>query len=513
MSRILLLRPPAVFSASTYSSPLTMPLALAYLAANLRRAGHEVEVLDALGAALDHIAESYSPRVRYRGLSTVDILARLNGPYDGIGVSVMFSQDWPHVEDLLIALQAKFPGTPILLGGEHATAAGAYVLETCAAVTAIALGEGEQTILGWAEHLDNQSPLDEVPGLLVRDGNGGAKATPPRARLGNPDELPWPAWEMFELEPYFAAGDGHGVERGRSMPILATRGCPYRCTFCSSPQMWTTRYVARPVAKVLDEIEHYIQHYRADNIDFFDLTAVVKKSWIVEFCQEIERRGLKFTWQLPSGTRSEAMDAEVMALMAKSGCMNVTYAPESGSPNTLKEIKKLVKLDKMYTSIRAAKANGIFVKCNLIIGFPKETRQDMWQTVATALRFAVMGVDDTGVYPFSPYPGTELYDYLRTKGTIGKMDRDYFEGLMIFMDLKRTVNYCENVGAKEIAAYRFIGMAGFYGLSFLLRPQRILRGIRNFMRHRSDTVFEERLFSYFRRLRPATLPKSPAPAP
>jgi radical SAM superfamily enzyme YgiQ (UPF0313 family) len=79
--------------------------------------------------------------------------------------------------------------------------------------------------------------------------------------------------------------------------------------------------------------------------------------------------------------------------------MNLTYAPESGSPAVLDQIKKRVKLPRLYDSIRAAKRNGIFVKCNLIIGFPKETRLDMWKTVWAAIRFAFVGVDDTGVYP------------------------------------------------------------------------------------------------------------------
>ena len=263
--------------------------------------------------------------------------------------------------------------------------------------------------------------------------------------------------------------------------------------------MWTTRYVMRAIPDLVDEIEYYVKTYRADNIDFFDLTAIIKKEWILSFCAEIKRRGLKFTWQLPSGTRSEAMDAQVLAAMASAGCLNVTYAPESGSPRTLKEIKKKVKLPRLFESIRHAKRQGIFVKCNLIIGFPRERRWDMLQTVWVAIRCAVLGVDDVGIYAYSPYPGSELYYYLRDTGAIPRMDREYFTSLMTFMDLKQSSNYCENVGEAEIAAYRLIGMSAFYGLSYVLRPARILRTIRNYRARRSDTVFEERLFALLRR--------------
>ena len=516
MSRILLLRPPSVFSATAYSAAVTMPVALAYLSAALREKGHQVDNIDALGEDLDHIDVSYGPNVRYRGLSTRRIIERMEKlpRPDALGITCMFSQDWPHVEDMIAAIHRRFPDLPIILGGEHATAAAEYVLESCPAVKYAALGEGEETIVAFADFLQGRLPLEKVDGVWWRADDGTIVKNPARARVRTPDQLPWPAWDLFDLEPFFAVGEGHGVERGRSMPIVATRGCPYQCTFCSNPLMWTTRYVMREPAKVVDEIEHYVRKHRADNIDFFDLTAIVKKDWTLAFCAEIKRRGLKFTWQLPSGTRSEALDEETLAAMADAGCMNLTYAPESGSDQVLEYIKKRVKLPRLYASIRAAKKAGIFVKCNLIIGFPKETRLDMWKTVWAAIRFGLVGVDDTGVYPYSPYPGSELYDYLRSTGAIERMDRRYFEGLMTFMDLSQTVNYCENVGGREIAFYRLFGMCAFYGLSYGLRPWRIIRAWRNWRAHRSDTVFEERLFALLRRrglekgARPAGQPAS-----
>jgi len=476
-----------------------MPLANAYLSANLLKHGHRVTNIDALGEDIDHIDVSYHPHVRYRGLCTEKILERITERPDGIGVSVMFSQDWPHIEDMINAIRAKFPDVPILAGGEHPTAAGEYVLRTCPAVTHVALGEGEATIVEWAEWLDGDRRLEDVGGIQYIDVFGNARSNPARERIRNLDDLPWPAWHLFNLEPYFSVGEGHGVERGRSMPLVATRGCPYQCTFCSSPSMWTTRYAMRSIPDVVDEIELYMKTYRAQNIDFFDLTAIIKKEWIMSFCAELKRRGLKLTWQLPSGTRSEAMDAEVMAAMASSGCTNVTYAPESGSTRTLNDIKKKVKLPRLFESIRYAKRNGIFVKCNLIIGFPRERRWDMLQTVWVAIRFAVLGVDDTAIYAYSPYPGSELHQYLLSTGAIPKMDRDYFTSLMTFMDLKQSSNYCENVGETEISIYRLIGMSAFYAIAYLLRPANIARTIRNYRAHKSDTVFEERLFAFLRR--------------
>jgi radical SAM superfamily enzyme YgiQ (UPF0313 family) len=478
-----------------------MPQATAYLAANLLKHGHEVHCLDALGEGLDHIDISYAASVRYRGLSTAAIVDRITMDPDAIGITSQFSQDWPHIEAIIHAIHTKFPDTPIIVGGEHATALPEHILETCSSVSYVALGEGELTIVDFAQFLDGERDLVDVQGICYLDEDGNVHRTPPRPRLHTPDDLPWPAWELFDLEPFFKTGEGHGVERGRSMPLLATRGCPYQCTFCSNPLMWTTRYVMREPKLVVDEIEHYINRYGVQNIDFTDLTAFTKKSWILEFCNEIRNRSLDVVWQLPSGTRVEQMDEECVIAMAASGCMNMTLAPESGSERVLKEIKKRVKLSQVYETIRYAKQQGMFVKCNLIIGFPTERRRDMWKTLWIAIRFAFMGVDDTGLYIFSPYPGSELFNYLQKTGKIRDLDSSYFEGLMVFMDMGRSSEYCEHVGPRELDFYRLVGMCGFYGLSYLLHPSKILRSIRNYKSHKSDTVFEERLFALYRRYR------------
>ena len=128
------------------------------------------------------------------------------------------------------------------------------------------------------------------------------------------------------------------------MPILGTRGCPFQCTFCSNPGMWTQRWIARDPVALADEMELYVRKYRVTNFDFQDLTAIVKRQWIVDFCRELIARDLKITWQMPSGTRAEVFDAEVADLLYRSGCRALAFAPESGSPEILKIVRKQVDL-------------------------------------------------------------------------------------------------------------------------------------------------------------------------
>jgi anaerobic magnesium-protoporphyrin IX monomethyl ester cyclase len=496
-ARITLIRPPAVSSLHAYSLPIVPPLGPAYVAAALEAAGHHVSVIDALGEAPLARHPSAHPQLVALGLTIAEIVARIPADVQGIGVSVMFSQQWPHVAALLRAVRAAFPRVPIFLGGEHATATWEYLLEKCPEVTLCVLGEGEDTAVDVAAWIAGHGALDGIPGIAFRR-DGFAQRTAPRYRIRALDQVARPAWHLFPLENYLSKGYGHGVNLGRSMPMLATRGCPYQCTFCSSPDMWTTRYYVRSPSSVLDEISDYIKLYGISNIDFEDLTAIVKREWILAFCAELERRDLHITYQLPSGTRSEALDGEVLAALWRSGCRNLTYAPESGAPRTLKAIKKKVHPNRVLDSMRIAKELGINVKANLMIGFPDERRRDLFQTLRLGLQAAWVGVDDIPLFPFSPYPGTALYDELRRDGRLPPPDDDYFAGLG-YMDMTRTPSMSRHIGTFELNVYRTVGMSASYAIGYARHPWRLLRTLRNVMTGRSETVLEQRLAEYRQR--------------
>lgn len=268
--------------------------------------------------------------------------------------------------------------------------------------------------------------------------------------------------------------------------------------------MWTTRYVTRDPADVLDEVEGYLRDLRADNIDFYDLTAIVRRTWVVEFCQLVLERGLRFTWQLPSGTRSEALDAEVLGLLHAAGCRNLSYAPESGSPAVLARIKKRVDLDRMTASMRAAVRAGINCKANIILGFPGETHREVLQTLRFCVKVAALGLHDLSVTPFSPYPGTELFDELVAAGRLGPFDDGYFLSLLSYSDLTTTVSWSEHVGDRALGRYRVAGMALFYGVSFLCRPWRAVGVARNvLLRETQESRLEMTLRDHLHRRRGA----------
>ncbi len=493
---ITLLRTPVVSSLHSFSAPKTPPIALAYLAAALIDQGFDVTPIDALGEAIDQVRLYENPECQVRGLSIEEIIERIPEKTGVIAVSCMFSQEWLFVRKIIENIKIAYPDIPIVIGGEHATAAPEHILETCPEVELCALGEGEETIVDIAKYFP-QSPK-KISGVVYRR-DGQICRTQPRIRIRDVSEIPRPAWHLFPLEPYLERKYGQGISAGRCIPILATRGCPFECTFCSNKKMWTQRYYTRNPQDVIDEIEGYVKSYNVDHIEFFDSTAIVKKDWVLAFGRLLQERNLKIIWSLPSGTRSEALDEQVTALLAKTNCRYLVYAAESGSPDMLKYIKKKVQLDKMITSMKSAKTNGLNLRCNLMLGLPKEKRKDVWKTLFFQIKLAFVGVDDAPLYMFSPYPGTAIYEYLREAGRIPKMDDNYYRSLLCQMDLTETSSYCENISPKELGFYRLLGMCVFYGLSYILRPKRIWRSIRNIaFTQKTETVFEQRIVEMLR---------------
>lgn len=499
---ITLIRPAMISSTGTWSNPITPPLGLAYLAAMLDRAGHTVAVVDGIAEKIDQFIEEDG--YLFQGLTINETVDRIPAQTELIGVSCMFSQDWPFCRELIKAIRARFPNTPIVAGGEHITALPEYSLRDCPELDIAVLGEGEDTLVDLASHIGHWDRLLEVRGIAYLEHDKFLQSHP-RERIRAVDDLPLPAWDYFPMEEYLSSRNAHGVFLGRSMGILATRGCPYKCTFCSNPVMYGKLWMARSPESVVDEIEHYVKKYRASNIDFYDLTMIIKKSWILEFCRLLEVRGLNITWQLPTGTRSEVIDDEVSAALYRTGCRNVTYAPESGSKETLDKIKKRVDLDHLVDSIRAALRNKIHVKVNIIIGFPHETRRHILQTVWFVWKLAWLGVHDAGIFLFSPYPGSQLFDELLAEGKIKALDEGYFRSLVAFMDPFAPSDYCRHVKGFELSFWRLFGMASFFGLSYLFRPVRFFKLVKNVIKNESETVLEQRLGAILHRPKPVTL--------
>jgi radical SAM superfamily enzyme YgiQ (UPF0313 family) len=472
---IALVNPPGIktFSGLQMHTP-NPPLGLAYVAAALKDAGFAYTVIDATGAALDAVSP-YPDRSDFlmQGLTVEETVRRIPGDADVIGVSCMFSTLWPLTHRVADAIRARFPRALLVLGGEHGTAVPEHVLTT-SPFDVVVLGEGEETFVDLLRAHAAGRALSEVKGIAYRDG-GGVRTTGLSPRRKDVDAIPEPDWPSFPIREYIERHQTNGINLGRSMPLLGTRGCPFQCTFCSNPGMWTQRWIARNPGLLADEMERYVREYGVTNFDFQDLTAIVKRQWIVDFCRELIRRDLQITWQMPSGTRAEVFDDEVADLLYRSGCRALAFAPESGSPTILKAVRKQVDLDHMLTAMRAAVRRGLKLSCFIVIGFPDDTPATLRATLRLVRTMAVLGVYDIAVSKFVPYPGSALFKRLQAEGKL-QLDNEFFVSPMDFYTAKAP-SYADAVSSRRLYWTMLWMFVNFYVISFALRPWRVVRAL------------------------------------
>ncbi len=499
---VALVRPPRLLARSAINTNTPVPaLALAYLAGALQQAGFRTVAVDACGLALDQCLPLDDLPFVVNGLTADEIADRVPADSLFVGVSCMFSREWVYHKRVIQTLRRRYPHLPIVAGGEHVTADPDAVLRECPEVDACALGEGEETIVDVAATLRAGNRLHDVPGLVLRGPDGEVVCTPPRARIRSIDDVPWPVWDGLPLERYLDRGFGMDEYGVRAMPMLASRGCPYRCTFCSSPNMWGTTWLARDPHDVVREIKGHLARYRIEHVEFHDLTTIVDRRWILRFTELLIAENLGISWTMPSGTRSEALDAHVLEQVRRSGCRGITYAPESGSPATLARIKKKVRPERMLESIRAAVRAGLYVKAHLIVGLPGQTRREIWESFRFLLALMRAGVHDLLVYPFNAYPGSELYADLVRAGRIDPRapDHDYFLLRADYGDPRGVKSWSEYLSSAAIRRIAAASMLVFYLGQFTRRPWRAVATVGRILGRRPKTWFQRAITAELRR--------------
>ncbi|MFH1245524.1 MAG: radical SAM protein [Candidatus Omnitrophota bacterium] len=497
---VSLLRLPIVSVAgSLSSSAIVPPLSTAYLSAALRNAGFTVSHIDAVGEGIDRVRRiSPEENLEYQGLSIEEILQRIPPNTGLLGISCMFSSEWPFAKKIIREIKKERPGIKIAAGGEHITALPEFSLSDCEALDIACLGEGEETISDLARCVYEDTNLEPVNGIIFKR-DGVLVKNPPRARLKNVDKL-WPDWDAAPINTYLDLKLSFGPYRGRTMPILTSRGCPFNCAFCSNATMWKCVHVRRSPQDVVDEITHYRGKYNIKCVEFYDLEPIFKKDWIMEFCDALIKNNLNIEFQISGGTRFEYIDEEVVAKLKTAGCQYLAFAPESGSPAVLKQIRKTTDIPKMIKLMKSAIRQDMGTRANFVIGFPNDTRWQVYQTLCLIIKLAFMGVKDSPIFEFTPYPGSEYFDLL-FKRKIIKLDDEYFASLGLNLQIGNKKKYCAQVGPYELAFYRLIGMLLFYGIYYLLRPLKLLKFIKNMFRYTSsESVFEQRIIFNIKKL-------------
>jgi anaerobic magnesium-protoporphyrin IX monomethyl ester cyclase len=268
-------------------------------------------------------------------------------------------------------------------------------------------GEGEYTALELLEALKSPSPgFSQIPGLLWREGSQGVENAD-RRPVGNIDELPYPDYESFGIERY-------PCWQARSIPFITQRGCPYKCNFCSVPVTMGGVFRPRTPENTVKEMRHWhdkgFRHFQI-NDDVFNL----RPERVIEICRLIVEGKLELTWELYNGMRVNAVTAEMLDWMKRAGCRLISYGCESGSPRILKIIRKGLTREMVTKAVQLTHEAGIPCSVNFIVGHPTET----YAEAKESLKFAAeLPANFINFYNDTPYPGTELFEYVKTSARI-----------------------------------------------------------------------------------------------
>ena len=417
--RVLCFNPPFRVPVSWGVPPVNLPLGLAYVTAVVQKKNDAV-FLDASAEGFEDVRKIGN--YYYSGLSKEEIVERVReiAP-DVICMSITFTFNSTNALDVLREIKRNFPNVLTVVGGAHVTVKPEEVLKDDS-VDFVVVGEGEKTVDELLDCIAAKGDISKIKGIGYKE-NGRIVMNEARGLIMNLDELPFPVLELMPLDIYSRA-----EKRGRSSrplytyndrwtSIITSRGCPMNCIFCSIHLSMGRLFRPRSPENVIAEIERDYKQFGIRHFNLEDDNMTLDKARFGRICDLIVERGLKITWAAPNGIRADRVDEELIRKMKASGCKRVFVAPESGSQRVLDEIiDKRMKLADVEKAVEMLSRNGIKVDMSFILGFPGETKEEMWETVAFAKKLKQKGAADAGFNIATPLYGTRLYDEVVRNG-------------------------------------------------------------------------------------------------
>ncbi len=441
--KVLLINPGMDFSKfgsfKRYMQPMP-PIGLAYLAAVLKKEGVELKVID-----------DFADRIGIKG-----VVAALKEYSAGIVAVSCLTPSAPYVLQMASALRVHNPAIKIILGNVHASIFYESILEQ-GLVDVIVHGEGELALPEVVRALEHKKELSSIRGISFLS-EGKAVKTQEREPIKEIDSLPYPAWEYFPVKKY---GFLPFMDIAKpALSVLSSRGCVYKCSYCSLLYM-NNHYRARDPVKVIDEIEYLVDRFGVRQVGFVDPIFPLSRKSGMDFSAEMIRRGLnkKVVWICE--TRIDSVDRELLKVMKEAGCKRILYGIESGSQETLDNVNKDACLDLVKKNISETRRLDIETAGLFMVGFPGETRPMVEETIKLARE---LDLDFAKFAIVTPFPGSQLYTQLVRSGKLNRQDWDNF--VTFNPDPRKLVSVNENIPAAELIALQRRAHREFY-----LRPR------------------------------------------
>jgi radical SAM superfamily enzyme YgiQ (UPF0313 family) len=407
------------------------PLTLAYIASVLRKE-NDILLLDSLASNINY------KKLEQKVLKFKPELIILNTSTPTIN------------NDLITAKKLKKKtGAISCIFGIHATYLADELIKL-PEVDIIIKGEPEFTPLELT-----QKNFAQVPGIIYK--NNGNIIENPERQLIDLDELPFPAWDMVNLNDYRMP-----VAHGKYILIMTERGCPYSCNFCVSFPRHGEKIRVRSIDSVLNEIK-YVESLGIKNIFFFAETFTLNKKFVIDLCNEIIETNINIKWACNS--RVDTIDKEMLEVMKKAGCWLISFGLESSDQGILDNTKKNIRVEQSRLAIEITKRSGIATCGYFQFGLPGETEKSMQDTIKFSLE---LPLDLAEFSIVSPQPGSRLFDELGIMSSSANWsDFDYAHNI-VRKDLNLESRRREAHRKFYIRPRAFINMVRIFGVKSII---------------------------------------------
>jgi radical SAM superfamily enzyme YgiQ (UPF0313 family) len=402
------------------------PSNLGYLASVLRNNNYDVTIYD---QSICHHDESHL--LNYLDNNRFDIV--------GIGFVAGYYQ-YKKIQLISKAINSsKNRPSLYILGGHGPTPEPEFFLKKMKA-DVVVMGEGEETIIDLLQVYSNNKSLSLVDGIAFMD-SGKCIINKIRPLIHNLDDIPFPAYDMFNMEYYRLRKLPYMKETDFSMPVISGRGCKFNCNFCYRMEKG---FRERSSENIVEEIRYLNKEYKINYIAFYDNLLMSSEKRIIDICECIKKSKLDFKWWCDG--RVNFAKPDILKLMKESNCVFINYGIESFNNDVLKIMKKGTNKKMIEEAIGETKKANIGVGLNIIFGNINENKEHLKNSLDFLLKYSDSGELRT-IRPVTPYPGTDLYKYAIKEGLLKDVE-DFYENKHLNSDLV-AVNFT-NMPREEI---------------------------------------------------------------
>ena len=453
-----------------------MPHMAAHFAGALHDAGYEVQIIDAFGLQPHH--RTIRNEFMLLGMDEDWIVDKLSSETNVAYIYCRTMAEFISISKLARLIKSRRPEIKIALFENIQSVTSFSLLKIAeelfeSGCDLLILGEPELRARQITQALTCSGKLDNIRGVVWTE-SGEIVKTEPEEFNNNLDELPFPLWEKFPLEGYWLAGFSHAPNSNRKfLPILTSRGCPYRCTFCISPAL-NPKWRGRSGSSVADEMQYFYKELGVREFHVSDLDPTVNDKRTKEICHELIKRDLPISWKFGQGTKIETIKStDTLELLAEAGLTFTAFSPESGSSRMLKIMNKPFDHEHGLKMVEKMQELGIYTQACFIGGVPGELKDDRDLSVSYLKKLMKAGLDECAVYVFAPIPGAKLSESMT--------------GFSNFSQCTFSPTWREDY--KEVNRFRYRMYLTYFAF-LLLRPRKLLKRIQGFVTGTHNTKME-----------------------